>query len=62
VVVVVDGGGGGGYLYIQAGAEIDPGHTREYVHSVKFPLSVAAQNALRNLTPAQNYAQIVRST
>jgi len=41
-----------------AGAEIDPGHTREYVHSVKFPLSIAAQNALRNLTPAQNYAQI----
>lgn len=41
-----------------AQAEVDPGHTREYVHSVKFPLSTDAQNALRNLSASQNYIQI----
>jgi len=41
-----------------ATAEVDPGHTREYVHSVKFPLSNAAQKALKNLSASQNCVQI----
>ncbi len=35
-------------------AEIDYGHTREYVHSVAFPISDAASNALRSIAAGAN--------
>jgi len=34
--------------------EIDPGHTREYVHSVAFPISPEATSALRQLLNGSN--------
>jgi len=40
-------------------AEIDPGHTREYVHSVKFPLSKDASKALSSLGEKKNFVQLL---
>lgn len=40
--------------------EIDAGHTREYVHSVLFPMSSDAVNALKNLS-SKNVVQLVTS-
>jgi len=43
----------------EATAEIDHGHTREYVHSVRFPLSSDAQHALNDLaTKKHNFVQL----
>lgn len=41
-------------------AEIDYGHTREYVHSVAFPISDAASNALRSIAAGANNLVILR--
>jgi len=39
-------------------AEIDHGTAREYVHSVKFPLSDAAKKALQSFTSGKNLVQL----
>lgn len=38
--------------------EVDVGHTREYVHSVLFPMSTQAVSALKNLATS-NVVQLV---
>eukprot|EP00013_Stygamoeba_regulata_P029181 CAMPEP_0177660808 /NCGR_PEP_ID=MMETSP0447-20121125/18270_1 /TAXON_ID=0 /ORGANISM="Stygamoeba regulata, Strain BSH-02190019" /LENGTH=335 /DNA_ID=CAMNT_0019165963 /DNA_START=44 /DNA_END=1054 /DNA_ORIENTATION=- len=45
-----------------ASLAIDPGHTREYVHSVKFPMSRAAFDEVRKLgsgDPSTNFVQLL---
>jgi len=42
----------------ETSAEIDHGTAREYVHSVKFPLSGAAKSALSNLSGSKNLVQL----
>jgi len=42
----------------EATLEIDPGHTREYVHGVRFPLSAAAHDALNQFSMRQNFVQL----
>jgi hypothetical protein len=41
-----------------ADLEIDPGHSREYVHSVQFPISSQAVAALKNIN-SSNVVQLV---
>jgi len=38
--------------------EVDHGTAREYVHSVKFPLSAAAKSALSNFSSSNNFVQL----
>ena len=46
----------------EASMEVDYGHTREYVHSVSFPISAAGVTALRALSSgSNNLVQLVRS-
>jgi len=46
----------------EASMEVDYGHTREYVHSVSFPISAAGVAALRALSSgSNNLVQLVRS-
>jgi twinfilin-like protein len=42
----------------EAHAEVDPGHSREYVHSVRFPLSNTADQALRSFSSNKNFVQL----
>jgi len=42
----------------EATAEIDHGSTREYVHSVRFPLSSDASNALQSFSASKNFVQL----
>jgi len=46
------------HLSNEVHAEIDHGGAREYVHSVRFPLSNDAQDALRNFSTKQNFVQL----
>ena len=41
--------------------EVDMGHTREYVHSVLFPMSTEAVAALKSLD-SNNVVQLVRAS
>jgi len=38
---------------------VDPGHTREYVHSVRFPLSRDALSALQSFSASKNFVQLL---